>query len=343
MIRFLLLALIGLNLHATESPQSPNAPFFKAATSLYDSLVNAHNSALQVALKAECDPSKMDRSFMTAQVVARRYKTWINLAIQMVDHVPFMQRLKHLPLYPQIRGFEALHSFAMVRAKIPEVGCDQALYEGTPPIKPLEAQKLFNTLQHNFKFYYTLLLNLSKQGLSLETFLKQLTWSRFSYYQGTLVDNLNFTSKDSNAKYKELENMLAKDSSPTIARINTIKAGLDNFLFDSDYGIAYEEERAYYKQLQTILGVSFYDMQLLKDYYAYRFGIWLKGVRQLSPSQPPAPLDRVGFYACLKDSTTDTLACQALLKNPDMDFYQPRRKAPSFSYGDIRLAPAWLC
>nr|SFZ71974.1 OMP1839 [Helicobacter bizzozeronii] len=24
-------------------------------------------------------------------------------------------------------------------------------------------------------------------------------------------------------------------------------------------------------------------------------------------------------------------------------FYQPRRKAPSFSYGDIRLAPAWLC
>ncbi|WP_104757820.1 hypothetical protein [Helicobacter salomonis] len=23
--------------------------------------------------------------------------------------------------------------------------------------------------------------------------------------------------------------------------------------------------------------------------------------------------------------------------------YQPRRKAPSFSYGDIRLAPAWLC
>ncbi|WP_104757804.1 hypothetical protein [Helicobacter salomonis] len=27
----------------------------------------------------------------------------------------------------------------------------------------------------------------------------------------------------------------------------------------------------------------------------------------------------------------------------DVDFYQPRRKAPSFSYGDIRLAPAWLC
>ncbi|WP_158653739.1 hypothetical protein [Helicobacter salomonis] len=24
-------------------------------------------------------------------------------------------------------------------------------------------------------------------------------------------------------------------------------------------------------------------------------------------------------------------------------FYHSRRKAPSFSYGDIRLAPAWLC
>ncbi|WP_104684781.1 glycoside hydrolase [Helicobacter bizzozeronii] len=335
MIRFLLLALIVLNLQATESPKSQNAPFLKAAQRLYDSLVDSHNSTLQVALKAKCDPSKMDRSFMTPQVIARRYQTWMNLAIQMIDHVPFMQRLKHLPLYPQIRGFEALHSFAMVRAKIPEVGCDQALYEGTPPIKPLEAQKLFNTLQHNFKFYYTLLLNLSKQGLSLETFLNQLTWSLFSSYQGTLVDNLNFTSKDSNAKYKELENMLAKDSSPTIARINTIKAGLDNFLFNNgDYDIAYEEERAYYKQLQTTLGVSLYDMQLLKDYYAYRFDIWLKGVRTLSPSQPPAPLDRVGFYACLKDSKTDTRACQALLKNPGMDFYNYFRRIRLITFGD---------
>nr|SFZ71661.1 OMP406 [Helicobacter bizzozeronii] len=35
---------------------------------------------------------------------------------------------------------------------------------------------------------------------------------------------------------------------------------------------------------------------------------------------------------CLKCSWSDQVA-----------FYQPRRKAPSFSYGDIRLAPAWLC
>ncbi len=345
MIRLFLLALLVLNLQGKENvltitipmekpKESQNAQFFKAAKSLYDSLVNVHNTALKVALKAECVPSQMDQSAMTPQVVARRYKTWMNLAIQMVDHVPFMQRLKHLPLYPQIRGFEALHAFGLVRAKIPEVGCDQALYEGAPPIKPLEAQKLFNTLQHNFKFYYTLLLNLSKQGLSLETFLNHLTWVHLFDYQGTLVDNLNFTSKDSNAKYKELENMLAKDSSPTIARINTIKAGLDNFLFDPDYGIAYEEERAYYKQLQTILGVSFYDMQLLKDYYAYRFDIWLKGVRTLNPSQPPAPLDRVGFYACLKDSKTDTLACQALLKNPGMDFYNYFRRVRLIAFGD---------
>ncbi|GMT38441.1 hypothetical protein NHP20013_05090 [Helicobacter bizzozeronii] len=336
MIRFLLLALIGLNLHATESPQSPNALFFKAATSLYDSLVNAHNSALQVALKAECDPSKMDRSFMTAQVVARRYKTWINLAIQMVDHVPFMQRLKHLPLYPQIRGFEALHAFAMVRAKISgEVSCEDALENGAPPIKPLEAQKLLKDLQYNLKFFYSLLINISKQGLPLESFLNHLTWVGFFDYQNTLINNLNFSSKDYDTKFKALENMVAKGSSPTILHLKTLRAGLDNFLFDNgDYDIASQEKRAYYKQLQTILGLRLYDMQLLKDYYAYRFDIWLKGVRQLSPSQPPAPLDRVGFYACLKDSKTDTQACQALLKNPDIDFYNYFRRVRLITFGN---------
>ncbi|WP_120955721.1 glycoside hydrolase [Helicobacter mehlei] len=336
MIRLLLLALIGLNLHATESPQSPNAPFLKAATSLYDSLVNAHNSALQVALKAECDPSKMDRSFMTPQVVARRYKTWMNLAIEMIDHVPFMQRLKSLPLYPQIRGFEALHAFAMVRAKITEVGCDDALYNGAPPIKPLEAQKLFNALQYNLKFFYSLLINISKQGLGLESFLNHLIWFGSSFdYQNTLTYHLNFSSKDYNTNFKAVEDMVAKGSSPTILHLKTLMAGLDNFLFDNgDYDIASQEKRAYYKQLQTILGVSLYDMQLLKDYYAYRFDIWLKGVRTLSPSQPPAPLDRVGFYACLKDSTTDTRACQALLKNPDMDFYNYFRRVRLITFGD---------
>ncbi|WP_120951845.1 glycoside hydrolase [Helicobacter sp. L8] len=334
MIRLFLLVLLLLNLQAKDhaptivvqidDPQeSQNAPFLKAAKSLYDSLVNAHNSALQVALKAECDPSRMDRSFMTPQVVARRYKTWMSLAIQMIDHVPFMQRLKSLPLYPQIRGFEALHAFGLVRAKISgEVDCEDALENGAPPPKPLEAQKLFNALQYNLKFFYSLLINISKQGLPLESFLNDLIWFGSSFdYQNTLINHLNFSSKDYDTKFKALENMLAKDSSPTILRLKTLMAGLDNFLFNHDYDIALQESEGYYKQLQTILGVSLYDMQLLKDYYAYRFDIWLKGVRTLSPSQPPAPLDRVGFYACLKDSKTDTLACQALLKNPDMDFY----------------------
>ncbi|WP_104706464.1 glycoside hydrolase [Helicobacter bizzozeronii] len=347
MIRLLLLALLFLNLQAKDhaptivvqidDPQeAQNTPFFKAAQHLYDSLVDSHNSALQVALKAKCDPSKMDRSFMTPQVVTRHYKTWISLAIQMIDHVPFMQRLKSLPLYPQIRGFEALHAFAMVRAKISgEVNCEDALENGAPPPKPLEAQKLLETLQYNLKFFYSLLINISKQGLPLESFLNHLTWVGFFDYQSTLIDNLNFASKDYDTNFKAVENMVAKGSSPTILHLKTLRAGLDNFLFNNgDYDIAYEEKRAYYKQLQTTLGVSLYDMQLLKNYYAYRFDIWLKGVRTLSPSQPPAPLDRVGFYACLKDSTTDTLACQALLKNPDMDFYNYFRRVRLITFGD---------
>ncbi|CCB79197.1 hypothetical protein HBZC1_02110 [Helicobacter bizzozeronii CIII-1] len=348
MIRLLLLALLFLNLQAKDhaptivvqidDPQeAQNTPFFKAAQHLYDSLVDSHNSALQVALKAKCDPSKMDRSFMTPQVVTRHYKTWISLAIQMIDHVPFMQRLKSLPLYPQIRGFEALHAFAMVRAKISgEVNCEDALENGAPPSKPLEAQKLLKDLQYNLEFFYSLLINISKQGLPLESFLNHLIWFGSSFdYQSTLIDNLNFASKDYDTNFKAVENMVAKGSSPTILHLKTLRAGLDNFLFNNgDYDIAYEEKRAYYKQLQTTLGVSLYDMQLLKNYYAYRFDIWLKGVRTLSPSQPPAPLDRVGFYACLKDSTTDTLACQALLKNPDMDFYNYFRRVRLITFGD---------
>ncbi|WP_104695891.1 YkgJ family cysteine cluster protein [Helicobacter salomonis] len=40
----------------------------------------------------------------------------------------------------------------------------------------------------------------------------------------------------------------------------------------------------------------------------------------------------------------DTMYEKVFYKHYSLEeFYQPRRKAPSFSYGDSWLAPAWLC
>ncbi len=329
----------GLGAHTPTNPQEQ--AFFKAAKDLYDSLVNAHNTALKVALKAECVPSQMDQSAMTPQVVARRYKTWISLATQMIDHVPFMARLKSLPLYDQIRGFEALHAFGLVRAKINnEVDCEDALENGAPPPKPLEAQKLLEVLQQNLEFFYPLLLNASKQGLPLESFLRTLNWGTgfvFSTYdyQSALLAQLHFSSEDYDTKLKTLKDMLAKDSSPTILRLKTLRAGLDNFLFNRfDYGIDGQEERAYYKQVQKILGLSLQDIQRWRNYYAYRFQTWLNGVRALSTSKPPIPLDRLNIYDCLNASKEDILACQAFLKNPSAPLYYYFRISRLIAFGN---------
>ncbi len=336
---FFFMPSFGLGAHTPTNPQEQ--AFFKAAKDLYDSLVNAHNTALKVALKAECVPSQMDQSAMTPQVVARRYKTWISLATQMIDNVPFMARLKSLPLYDQIRGFEALHAFGLVRAKINnEVDCEDALENGAPPPKPLEAQKLLEVLQQNLEFFYPLLINASKQGLSLESFLRTLNWRTgfvFSTYdyQSALLAQLHFSSEDYDTKLKTLKDMLAKDSSPTILRLKTLRAGLDNFLFNRfDYGIDGQEERAYYKQVQKILGLSLQDIQRWRNYYAYRFQTWLNGVRALSTSKPPIPLDRLNIYDCLNASKEDILACQAFLKNPSAPLYYYFRISRLIAFGD---------
>ncbi|WP_104711765.1 glycoside hydrolase [Helicobacter felis] len=333
----------GLGAHTPTNPiTTPQAQaFFKAAKDLYDAMLDDHNSALQVALKAERDPSKTNRSSMPSQIVAQHYKTWISLATQMIDNVPFMARLKSLPLYDQIRGFEALHAFGLVRAKINnEVDCEDALENGAPPPKPLEAQKLLEVLQQNLEFFYPLLINASKQGLSLESFLRTLNWRTgfvFSTYdyQSALLAQLHFSSEDYDTKLKTLKDMLAKDSSPTILRLKTLRAGLDNFLFNRfDYGIDGQEEMAYYKQVQKILGLSLQDIQRWRNYYAYRFQTWLNGVRALSTSKPPIPLDRLNIYDCLNASKEDILACQAFLKNPSAPLYYYFRISRLIAFGN---------
>ncbi|WP_104725856.1 glycoside hydrolase [Helicobacter felis] len=338
----------GLGAHTPTNPiTTPQAQaFFKAAKDLYDAMLDDHNSALQVALKAERDPSKTNRSLMTSKVVTRRYKTWISLATQMIDHVPFMARLKSLPLYDQIRGFEALHAFGLVRAKINnEVDCEDALENGAPPPKPLEAQKLLEVLQQNLEFFYPLLINASKQGLSLESFLRTLNWRTgfvFSTYdyQSALLAQLHFSSEDYDTKLKTLKDMLAKDSSPTILRLKTLRVGLDNFFlnsFDYDFprteSIAYNEQliEIFYKQVQKTLGLSLQDIHHWKDYYAYRFYTWLYSVRALSASQPPAPLN---LFACFNASKEDIPACQALLKRPGAYFYRYFRHTRLISFED---------
>ncbi len=328
MIRLILLALLVLNLQAKESSSHKDTPFFKAATSLYDSLLKAHNSALQAALKAQCAPNDMDRVVIAPEVVAQHYKEWLTLAAAMIDHVPFMTRLKSLPLYHQIRGFETLHAFGLVRAKISgKMDCKKALKHGIPPLKPLQAKQLLDDLQHNLEFYYPLLLNASKQGLPLESFLDNLNWD-FSFtfsakdYQRTLLNRLRFDSKDDDHNLKTLKGMLSKGNSPTILRLKTLKAGADNFLFNRyDYGVAWQEERAYYQYAPQFLGLSLWDISRLHQYYAYRFKTWLGGVRTLSPSNPPVPLDRVGFFGCLNASKADIPACNALIKQRSAFFY----------------------
>ncbi|WP_104751498.1 glycoside hydrolase [Helicobacter salomonis] len=324
---------------------SQEQAFFKAAKDLYDAMLDDHNSALQVALKAECDSSQIYQSSMPLQVVAQHYKTWISLATQMIDHVPFMARLKSLPLYEQIRGFEALHVLAMVRAKIIEVSCRNALKHGVPPPKPLEAQKLLEVLQQNLEFIYPFLINASKQGLPLKSFLHTLHWTSiltFSAceYQSTLLSQLHFSSKEDSAKLKELKDILAKDSSPTILRFKTLRAGLDNFLLDSfDYdfprteSIAYNEQliENFYQQVQETLGLSLQDIHRWRDYYAYRFNTWLYSVRALSASQPLATPD---LFACFNASKEDIPACQVLLKHPNAYFYRYFRHTRLISFND---------
>ncbi|WP_205589503.1 hypothetical protein [Helicobacter labacensis] len=228
---FLFFFVPSFGLGAPHTPTNPQEQaFFKAAKDLYDSLVNAQESALQAAIKAECDPSQTDQSLMASKAVARHYKTWISLATQMIDHVPFMARLKSLSLYNQIRSFEALHAFGLVRAKINNwVNCANVFWhDEVPPPKPLEEQKLLKVLQQNLEFFYSLLLNASKQGLPLESFLHTLTWGTAyksptlfgTYtYQYTLLSQLRFSSKEDSAKLKELKEILAKDSSPTICAL----------------------------------------------------------------------------------------------------------------------------
>ncbi|WP_240451718.1 glycoside hydrolase [Helicobacter sp. L8] len=335
----LLLFVPSFGLGAPHTPTNPQEQaFFKAAKDLYDSLVNAQESALQAAIKAECDPSQTDQSLMASKAVARHYKTWISLATQMIDHVPFMARLKSLPLYNQIRSFEALHALAMVRAKINnEIGCEDALENGAPSPKPLEEQKLLKVLQQNLEFFYPFLINAYKQGLPLESFLHTLHWtSIFTFsacaYQGALLSQLHFSSKEDSAKLKELKDILAKDSSPTILRFKTLRAGLDNFLLDNfDYDFPYVEGKIFYKQVQETLGLNLQDIHRWRDYYAYRFNTWLYSVRALSASQPPGPLD---LFACFNASKEDIPACQVLLKHPNAYFYHYFRHIRLISFND---------
>ncbi|WP_233704593.1 hypothetical protein [Helicobacter bizzozeronii] len=57
---------------------------------------------------------------------------------------------------------------------------------------------------------------------------------------------------------------------------------------------------------------------------------------------PVQALEDMAKVICYQE---EILKCQHIsaLESLCHKLYQPRRKAPSFSYGDIRLAPAWLC
>ncbi len=88
---------------------------------------------------------------------------------------------------------------------------------------------------------------------------------------------------------------------------------------------------ALYKQVKKTLGLSLQDIYLWRKYYAYRFNTWLYGVRTLSASQPPAPLN---LFACFHASKEDIPACQALLKHPDAHFYDHFRYTRLIAFND---------